>query len=312
MQFNLDKESIDFTVQIDPANKLRLPAFIFNYLNELKTTLNSPSVRAANLNEMLFMCETLIDYSWEMLNTNLWCFVDNIWRLIYSYSMLYKILFTDLKSNDEKETLIKLCDLGLLMSGPLLEKQFNQIVNFILKENQSESPKAKLRKIESSSEIDTNVVLNNDFKLKIECSPSYEFFNEAYFSKNVPVIIDGQMNHWPAMNKWRLTDFSLLRLFNCFNFNSNFDFSIDYIINLAGKRTVPIELGSKYTDENWSQKLMTIEQFIEEFILIDKNSKVKGYLAQHPLFDQVIVINYNLRLFSLKIFKKYNLDSRAT
>jgi len=67
----------------------------------------------------------------------------------------------------------------------------------------------------------------------------------------------------------------------------NYKFSIDYIISLAGKRTVPIELGSKYTDENWSQKLMTIEQFIEEFILIDSNSKVKGYLAQHPLFDQV-------------------------
>ena len=37
---------------------------------------------------------------------------------------------------------------------------------------------------------------------------------------------------------------------------------------------------------------MTIEQFINKFILIDKtdqeiDEKSKGYLAQHPLFDQV-------------------------
>jgi len=66
---------------------------------------------------------------------------------------------------------------------------------------------------------------------------------------------------------------------------------------LAGPRTVPIEIGSKYTDENWSQKLMTIEEFIHKFILIDQKEQkekplnqsksAKGYLAQHPLFDQV-------------------------
>ena len=70
-------------------------------------------------------------------------------------------------------------------------------------------------------------------------------------------------------------------------------FSLDYIIGLAGKRTVPIEIGSKYSDNDWSQKLMTIEEFIEKYIVnvkshgIDDSGKSKGYLAQHPLFEQV-------------------------
>lgn len=78
------------------------------------------------------------------------------------------------------------------------------------------------------------------------------------------------------------------------------------MLELAGNRTVPIEIGSKYTDSNWSQKLMKLREFINEFILVSENDNEnenenenennsarsclpdnKGYLAQHPLFDQV-------------------------
>ena len=75
---------------------------------------------------------------------------------------------------------------------------------------------------------------------------------------------------------------------------------------MAGKRTVPVELGSKYSDDNWSQKLMTISDFIHKHILVDgqkSNARVThsdstntvaiGYLAQHPLFDQVTFSHKN-------------------
>jgi [protein]-arginine 3-hydroxylase / protease len=86
---------------------------------------------------------------------------------------------------------------------------------------------------------------------------------------------------------------------NLFIYLLLFYFSIEHILKLAGKRTVPIEIGSKYTDDSWSQKLMTIEEFIYKFILIDTNvvdsdsvtsmnaAAPRGYLAQHPLFEQV-------------------------
>lgn len=39
-------------------------------------------------------------------------------------------------------------------------------------------------------------------------------------------------------------------------------FSLDYLKQIAGPRTVPIELGSRYTDKEWTQKLMTLSEFI--------------------------------------------------
>ena len=43
--------------------------------------------------------------------------------------------------------------------------------------------------------------------------------------------------------------------------------SLEYIHRVAGARTVPVEIGSKYTDENWCQELMTVSCFIDRFIL---------------------------------------------
>lgn len=75
------------------------------------------------------------------------------------------------------------------------------------------------------------------------------------------------MDHWPAMTKW---------------------LDINYLITIAGNRTVPVELGSHYVDENWSQKLMTLKDFIRNHFLCDTpSSENLGYLAQHNLFDQV-------------------------
>ncbi|KAJ7426005.1 hypothetical protein WISP_19903 [Willisornis vidua] len=60
--------------------------------------------------------------------------------------------------------------------------------------------------------------------------------------------------------------------------------SVDYFCQVAGCRTVPVELGARYTDEEWSQQLMTVSDFISQYIL-EENSV--GYLAQHQLFDQI-------------------------
>lgn len=62
--------------------------------------------------------------------------------------------------------------------------------------------------------------------------------------------------------------------------------SIDYLKKIAGYRTVPIEIGSKYTDDAWSQSLTTVNEFIDEYILAPKKSST-GYLAQYQLFHQI-------------------------
>lgn len=72
------------------------------------------------------------------------------------------------------------------------------------------------------------------------------------------------MDHWPASQKW--TD-------------------VNYLLDIAANRTVPIEIGSHYVDPNWSQKLMTFKDFIRNHYLSEDGDI--GYLAQYNLFDHV-------------------------
>uniref|UniRef100_A0A672K6E2 Lysine-specific demethylase 8 n=1 Tax=Sinocyclocheilus grahami TaxID=75366 RepID=A0A672K6E2_SINGR len=100
---------------------------------------------------------------------------------------------------------------------------------------------------------------------RIHC-PSLERFRSDFLDPQKPVIIEGITDHWPVLTEH--------------------PWSIDYFRTIAGCRTVPIEVGSKYTDEKWSQKLITMNDFIDRYIIGTAEDGV-GYLAQHQLFDQV-------------------------
>jgi hypothetical protein len=101
--------------------------------------------------------------------------------------------------------------------------------------------------------------------------PSLVEFHTLYMKEERPVVLKNCIEHWPAYKgprKWSL--FSLNRRF--------------------GPRTVPVELGSRYTDDNWSQKLMKMSDFIKGFIESPQQPSglnPVGYLAQHPLFEQI-------------------------
>ena len=78
-----------------------------------------------------------------------------------------------------------------------------------------------------------------------------------------PFIIEDLLTDWPALSKW----------------------NFEYFLKIMGERTVPIEIGEKYTDENWGQQLMKFELFLENIILNKPDEK--SYLAQHPLLEQI-------------------------
>ncbi|NXG55473.1 KDM8 protein, partial [Hemiprocne comata] len=114
------------------------------------------------------------------------------------------------------------------------------------------------------------VVQPEDALPHLHC-PSLEHFRDNYLIPQKPVVLEGIIDHWPCMKKW----------------------SVDYFCQVAGCRTVPVELGSRYTDEEWSQKLMTVSDFINQYI-VDQNSV--GYLAQHQLFDQIPELKEDIRI----------------
>lgn len=86
--------------------------------------------------------------------------------------------------------------------------------------------------------------------------------------KNINLIyfIIDCMSHWKALTLWK---------------NPN------YLNKIAGSRTVPIEIGSSYTEEDWTQHLVNFSEFLQKHV-IASNSEI-GYLAQHQLFEQVLL-----------------------
>lgn len=68
--------------------------------------------------------------------------------------------------------------------------------------------------------------------------------------------------------------------------------------SVAGPRTVPIEVGANYLHPEWSQKLMTFAQFVDQHVS-SSDASGRGYLAQvHHMSDAL----YLFLFFSSSVF----------
>ncbi|XP_067859150.1 lysine-specific demethylase 8 isoform X2 [Heptranchias perlo] len=217
----------------------------------------------------LQLSQTIIDFSWEKLNIGTWREVDKEWRRVYSHGCLLKAVCLCKEETAVREA-IKTCDMGLLMGAAILDNILIRLIKVLqshvsagkrpLEDATSlqEKPKVALPLIQ---EIRTGTAVP-----RVWC-PSLEHFRAQYLIPQKPVILEGIVDQWPAVKdrKW----------------------SVDYIRYIAGYRTVPVELGSRYTDAEWSQTLMTVGEFIDKYILDQVEHGPMGYLAQHQLFDQI-------------------------
>ncbi|GLI66311.1 hypothetical protein VaNZ11_010086, partial [Volvox africanus] len=106
--------------------------------------------------------------------------------------------------------------------------------------------------------------------------PGLEDFLMSYMVPEQPVVVTGAMEHWPAMTRWG---------------------NLSYLEHAAGCRTVPVEVGQHYLADGWGQQLMTLRDFLHRYLLPglqtppqpqqEQQAQPRGYLAQHPLFDQI-------------------------
>ncbi|XP_072532514.1 lysine-specific demethylase 8 isoform X3 [Salminus brasiliensis] len=224
--------------------------------------------------------QVIIDYSWEKLNTGTWRDVDKEWRRVYSYGCLFKAvgMCHGEPAQATVQEAIKTCDLGLLMGASILDNILQRLVAVLKKKmqlprNVEERDQPCLKKLKKDRtpepRIDAAVSVP-----RVKC-PALETFRSGFLEPQKPVILEGIIDHWPAFREH--------------------PWSIDYLRAVAGCRTVPVELGSRYTDEEWSQKLITVNEFIDRYI-IDKGEGGMGYLAQHQLFDQVPELKEDIRI----------------
>ncbi|NXP72319.1 KDM8 protein, partial [Ramphastos sulfuratus] len=214
--------------------------------------------------------EILRDYSWERLNAGPWREISKAWRQVYTYGCLFAAL-AEVAAGRPLAPAVRLCDMGLLMGASVLDNVLARLVRVLQvqlpREERCAPGSVKRLRIASPP---APVVQPEDTVPHLRC-PSLEHFRDNYLIPGKPVVLEGIIDHWPCMKKW----------------------SVDYFCQVAGCRTVPVELGSRYTDEEWSQKLMTVGDFISQHIV---NENRVGYLAQHQLFDQIPELKEDIRI----------------
>ncbi|XP_023288250.1 jmjC domain-containing protein 5 [Orussus abietinus] len=226
----------------------------------------------------LLRLEACLDRAWESLNSGYWKDVPIEHRVCYSVCSILMALILQMKGENDTEKsakskdenlqqIIQQIDKGILLGAPLphapdLLTTIASNANRYFVEN--------LGVMENSSKVlfeDASICQETypGFEtVKQYYEPSMETFYRDIFARKTPAILAGCLKHWKALTLWR---------------------NADYLMRVAGTRTVPIEIGSRYTEEDWTQHLVSFSDFLQTHIS-RKNNKV-GYLAQHPLFEQI-------------------------
>lgn len=264
----------------DPLDKRSVGSRVLKLLEEtyqgVSNLIDDPNLRDDVILEQLFTAsESLSDLSWEIINTGYWKDVHIHWRYCFGHSSLLMVVimsFSHIESDKLQNLLkkmLKTLDLGLLMSPDFKNNLMSNLASVIhrkLSPSTTESATPLCHK-----RIRTTDVIQSDHEIPSIESLDVIEFQENFLKKDIPVIISNSISFWPAIDK-----------------SSGREWSIKYLRKIAGYRTVPVEIGSKYTDTSWSQKLMTINEFIDQFIENDDENKKVAYLAQHELFNQIL------------------------
>ncbi|KAL2766314.1 bifunctional peptidase and arginyl-hydroxylase JMJD5 isoform 2 [Daubentonia madagascariensis] len=202
--------------------------------------------------ECLQRSEVILDYSWEKLNTGAWQDVDKDWRQVYAFGCLLKALCLCEAPGGATTVAaaLRVCDMGLLMGAAILGNILLKVAAILqthlsgkrpAHSSTQEQPSTKKAKNDHGSIPDLKLERTVP---RLHC-PSLQHFRKHFLVPQRPVILEGVADHWPCMKKW----------------------SLEYIQEVAGSRTVPVEVGSRYTDEEWSQTLMTVSEFISKYIV---------------------------------------------
>ena len=261
------------------------------------------------LRQALDGCEAVIDWSWQRINTGKWSEVPVEARKVFAYHKLLKAMLTVVRCFHSLTNLIDslvealdCVDHGLIMSPDLAGRLLSKVASLLHQNivqlldqhhHNLTSPDCDIKVAttdQSSAYRKWSQVLSkaNQFlpsqnipvpRLKLAVDRTIARVSELdlldfemkYFRPAVPVIITSQTSQWPCMSSRRWSD-------------------IEYLLRVAAWRTVPVEVGARYTDESWSQKLMPFIDFIDVHILrtgAAGDSAETGYLAQHNLFEQI-------------------------
>ncbi|XP_057336029.1 bifunctional peptidase and arginyl-hydroxylase JMJD5 [Microplitis mediator] len=272
----LTGENIPWDILINYCDKIseEIKVRLIVLINDIKSSLELNKI-PEQIDYKLIELEACLDRTWEDLNTGHWKDVPVNYRHCYTICSLLKCILLEVNSKDKNtleevmKEIAKQIDKGLLLGAPI-DQQPELLTNIASKINNYCSNKISSVTSEKSLEFeieDKNLsyeLLEGCEWLKRYKTPSMETFYREIFKSKVPAVLEDCIGHWKALTLWK---------------------DQNYLIKIGGMRTVPIEIGSSYTEDDWSQQLLTLAEFIKGHVA--KKNDTVGYLAQHQLFEQI-------------------------
>ncbi|KAF9930753.1 hypothetical protein BGZ67_005676 [Mortierella alpina] len=274
----------------------------------LTTWLEADSGSSSDLQSLILQSEVLLDHAHEMLHAYPYREVPACWRELYTDAGILKALALGLLDScstperysatnvDPIKLAIAACDNVLVMAGasgagrkPFVFELINALEERIHGREDAPEPSAEKRqKTEATPAKLGEEAVQGPFpdikhpipRVQLPTMDAFQrhAYGQSCSGEATPLVITGAIDHWPAKERW--TD-------------------LDTLCRTAGPdRLVPIEIGSQYTDDQWTQKLVTMREFIQQYIVRDATSQSVdsaneehlmpiGYLAQHDLFEQI-------------------------
>lgn len=230
----------------------------------------------STVDRALFLVSSLKDKLYESLNIGRWSDVDENICKAFTVATFLEALFRLHQPSGQTsiEKVLYDLDFGLLLGCPLsgsnsamLTESIRIIEEHLPARCDSGTKKRKL----NAPAVTVAGLKRTEAELKhssidVVQRPSVEHFHINHFITGIPLLIRDCMDHWPALTNWKRPG---------------------YLMSIAGERTVPIEIGSHYTNESWSQDLVKFRDFLDRQIAADHACDRIEYLAQHNLFDQI-------------------------
>jgi len=128
------------------------------------------------------------------------------------------------------------------------------------------SPKPAILRTRSPSTCTPVLATASGTILRLIDPPPLSIFRRELLDR--PFILDGFASDWPAMNEhpWH---------------------SVEYLRSVAGRgRVVPVEVGSDYRTDDWTQRMMSWDDFLDVLEKEPSHSEAMLYMAQHNLLSQ--------------------------
>lgn len=215
-----------------------------------------------------------------MLMAGHWRDVAMTWRWVFTWGSIALVgllllrLQADLDHHSGPPTsthleaaadVVRACDRGLLMGAPLISNPLHSAAASLNTYARQLGRDTADNTGEESLPICQNDMVPVTRPLSSIRCPPLDRFLLHYMGGGVPVKLLGVVDHWPALKLW----------------------NIAYLRQVAGARTVPVELGARYTDLTWSQMLITLDEYLTTYVTHPRKDNPTGYLAQHQLLDQV-------------------------